>query len=104
MENYDDRAYMGLVTPAQAAGIRRKVRENMKTFLGHRELPLNENTVRAMDKAWVDKVLADPEHYGPSLVEMAEFRRKYRNTHGEARHINTPAYKLVGLIDYPVSS
>lgn len=91
---YDDRAYMGSVTPAEAKSIRHKVSENMKTFLGHRELPLNEETVQEIDRMWVEDVLADPDHYGPALVEMAERRLRHREKYGPPRYINTPAYKI----------
>lgn len=96
--HYDDRAYMGPVTEAEAKRIRRKVRGNMSNFLGHRELPLNENVVREANAKFYDAVLADPERYGEALAESAEFNKRYREKHGESLHINTPPRKLLQIM------
>lgn len=95
---YDERAYKGEVTPSQAAAIRRKVRDNMASFLGHREIPLNEDTVREQNAKRIERILANPDHYGEALVEDAEFRKRYYQKHGPARHINTPSLKLVKIM------
>lgn len=89
-----DRAHTCTVSPAEAVKIRRKVRENMKTFLGHRELPLNETTVYSINIAWIKRVLTDPDRYGPALVEMADRRKSHYEKYGPPRYINTPTYKI----------
>ncbi len=91
---YDERVYKGPVSAAEAREIRAKVRKNMENFLGHREVPLNESTVRTQGDAWNSMILADPEHYGEMLVEIAQFRRRYYEKYGPAQYINTPAYKI----------